>query len=181
MLFTQESDPPSQGRDFEVAPGREGADRSGVTNSEAHVEPFSSPDRLTLTRFSSTLLEMFSRRTLKILAIAILACQLASLSSWHTAHLEDLFSSGTAKAQVSTHADADHCKHLPLSEHTQCGICTSIHGRMSLEPVSDKLGLLQVVGYFVAVGSTCSTQLFPLDSFYRRGLPIFSVRSFVTY
>ena len=114
---------------------------------------------------------MFSRRTLKILAVTILACQLASVSSWHSAHIEDLFSYGQARAQITTHADADHCKHIPLSEHTQCGICASIHGRISIEPVSVNLGLLSVVGYLVAATSTCSTQRLPFDSFYRRGPP----------
>ena len=135
------------------------------------VEPFLRLDRLTCTFFSSTLQTMFKHRTLKILAIAILACQLASLSSWHTAHVEDLFSYGPAKAQVSTHADADHCKHIPLSEHTQCGICSSVHSRISLEPVNHNIGLLSLVGHLVAVSSTCSTQVLPLDSFYRRGPP----------
>ena len=114
---------------------------------------------------------MFSDQTVKALTVAILACQLATLSSWHAAHIEDLFWYGQAQAQVSTHADADHCKHLPLSEHTQCGICTSIHSRISLEPVSDNLGLLQVVSHIVPAASTCSAQLLPFNSFYRRGPP----------
>jgi hypothetical protein len=136
-----------------------------------HMEPFHVPDRLIQRLFSSTLLTMFSHRTLRILAIAILACQVASLTSWHSAHFDDLFWYGRAQTQVSSHADADHCKHLPLSEHAQCGICTSVHSRISLEPSSDNLGLLQVVGQYVAASSTCSTQLLPLDSFYRRGPP----------
>jgi len=137
----------------------------------AHPEPFLRPDRLINMFFCPKLSTMFSRRTLKILAVAILACQLASLSSWHSAHIDDLFSYGRAQAQVSAHADADHCKHIPLSEHTQCGLCTSIHSRISLEPISDNLGLLEVVGQYVAASSTCSTQFLPLDSFYRRGPP----------
>jgi hypothetical protein len=114
---------------------------------------------------------MFSHRTFKIVAVALLICQLASVSSWHASHVEDLVWYGETHSQVSTHSDADHCKHLPLSEHAQCGICTSVHSRISLEPVNDNIGLLSLVGHFVAAALTCSARLFPLNSFYRRGPP----------
>lgn len=117
---------------------------------------------------------MPSRKFLNIFAVALLVCQLANLAFWHPTHFDFVFASGQGRARIITHDDADHCKHLPLEDHSQCAICDSAHNRVSIEPTREvKLGFLQLVGRYVVERPAVSQRSPLADSFYRRGPPSF--------
>jgi len=117
---------------------------------------------------------MSSSKNLKIFAVALLICQLANLAFWHPAHIDFPFASGQSQTRVTDHSDADHCKHLPLGEHSQCAICLASQSRISIEPSAEiNLGVLELVGRCVAEHTLTSQQNPLSDSFYRRGPPTF--------
>lgn len=114
---------------------------------------------------------MSTLKNRKAIAVASLVCQLASLAFWQPTHFHLDFFSGPAQEKLIPHADADHCKHLPLSDDSQCTICLSAHSRISVEPVSVTPGSLHFVGRLAAADPATSAHHPLLDSFYRRGPP----------
>jgi hypothetical protein len=42
-------------------------------------------------------------------------------------HAED--ATGSGRVTVTQHEDADHCKHIPLSAHDDCALCSTHNGR----------------------------------------------------
>ena len=105
-------------------------------------------------------------------AVVALVCQIASLVFWQPTHFHFDFFSCTSQTSVAQHADADNCKHLSLSDHSQCAICASSHNRVSLESVSVGLDLLEIVGRAIVERQPHSVPCLPLDTFYRRGPPL---------
>ena len=111
------------------------------------------------------------RSIVKKFAVVLLACSVVGVGILHPPHIDLQILVGHGRVAITTHADADHCKHLPLSDDSQCAICNSLHSRLQVDPTVVGLSGLEVVGGIV-VSDLNVTAEFPLrDSFYRRGPP----------
>ena len=107
----------------------------------------------------------------KILTLFLILSHLLGFGLHSIFHNDIFYYSSSHQQQVFPHEDADHCKHIPLAEHSDCPICLSHNsGTISNQNLFDN-GQLQIVG---------STQILPLvpflqthlfGSFSRRGPP----------
>jgi hypothetical protein len=86
-------------------------------------------------------------------------------------HDHPILISGSFNSQLFPHEDADHCKHIPLSEHSECGICLSSHSRIAPDQISLDFGKVQVVGTVPTITFSHLIQDHLLYSFSRRGPP----------
>jgi hypothetical protein len=79
--------------------------------------------------------------------------------------------SGSGKAQLATHADADNCKHIPISNLDSCPLCSSVAGRAILGPAPFTLEFINAapVPQIFSFSSYYSFAL--LTSISRRGPP----------
>jgi hypothetical protein len=78
-------------------------------------------------------------------------------------HNED--ATGTGAAAVSQHADADHCRHLPVAAHADCAVCAASVGRAVVvttgtavvSPLADEIHYT-TLGYIASPFHFLSTQ-----------------------
>jgi hypothetical protein len=79
--------------------------------------------------------------------------------------------SGSGRTQLAAHADADNCKHIPVSHLDSCPLCASVEGRAVLTPSPLALEVLNTARpiQFSAASTPYSHIL--LTSFSRRGPP----------
>ena len=82
----------------------------------------------------------------KILILLILASHLVCFGLHDLIHDHPILITGSLEARFFPHEDADHCKHIPLSEHCECSICLSAHSRIAPDQISLDFGKVQVVG-----------------------------------
>ncbi len=109
----------------------------------------------------------------KILILLILASHLVGFGLHDLIHDHPILISGSFEAQLFPHEDADHCKHIPLSEHSECGICLSSHSRIAPDQISLDFGNVQVVGTLPIITFPHLIQNHLFNSFSRRGPPAF--------
>jgi hypothetical protein len=109
----------------------------------------------------------------KILILLILASHLASFGLHDLIHDHPILTSGSFEARLFPHEDADHCKHIPLSEHSECGICLSSQSRIAPDLISLDFGGVQVVGTLPIITFPHLIQNHLFSSFSRRGPPAF--------
>jgi hypothetical protein len=107
----------------------------------------------------------------KILALFLILSHLLGFGL-HSVFHNDLFVySSSQQQQVFPHEDADHCKHIPLSEHVECSICLSAQSRIVPNQIALNLGDVQVVGISITISSPLLTHDHLFGSFSRRGPP----------
>jgi hypothetical protein len=114
-------------------------------------------------------MQRFRKYSFTIWALA--AIQLVGTGLFPSLHHDFELLGGTTQQTVTSHADADHCKHLPLTEHSHCAVCQSAQSRITPEPLS--LGTTDVgfVPYFVPTRTSATSQSHLFESFSRRGPP----------
>jgi hypothetical protein len=105
---------------------------------------------------------MFSHRNRKKYAVAALVCQIASLVFWQPTHFHFDYVLSSSPTTLTQHADAENCKHLPISDHAQCAVCISSQQKISVEPVIFGLNQIQVIGMCAA--EQTESPFFPLHS-----------------
>lgn len=109
----------------------------------------------------------------KIFALFLILSHLLGFGLHSVFHNDLIVFSSSWEHQVFPHEDADHCKHIPLSEHSECNICLSSHSRIVPDQISLNLGGVHVVGAAAAISSPLLTQDHLFGSFSRRGPPSF--------
>ncbi|MFZ1979312.1 MAG: hypothetical protein WAV76_15260 [Bacteroidota bacterium] len=107
----------------------------------------------------------------KILVLLILASHLVGFGLHDFIHDHPIVPSGSFEARFFPHEDADHCKQIPLSEHSECSICLSAHSRIAPDQISLDFGEVQVVGTAPTITSPHLIQDHLFRSFSRRGPP----------
>jgi hypothetical protein len=107
----------------------------------------------------------------KIFALFLIASHLLGFGLHSVFHNDLIVFFGSQEHQVFPHEDADHCKHIPLSEHSECNICLSSQSRIVPDQISLNLGEIQIVGTAVTISSPLFTQDHLFGSFSRRGPP----------
>ena len=107
----------------------------------------------------------------KILVLFILASHLAGFGLHDIIHDHPILIGGSFEARFFPHEDADHCKHIPLSEHSECSICLSAHSRIAPDQISLDFGEVQVVGAVPTITFPHLIQNHLFNSFSRRGPP----------
>jgi hypothetical protein len=65
-------------------------------------------------------------------SILLLLAYTASLTLFAEQHPDLNYILSGGKAQIGMHADADHCKHINLSDHEHCILCSTNSGRVSI-------------------------------------------------
>jgi len=111
------------------------------------------------------------KQTNRIIVLFLLATHLACFGLHDLIHDHPILISGSFNSQLFPHEDADHCKHIPLSEHSECGICLSSHSRIAPDQISLDFGKVQVVGTVPTITFSHLIQDHLLYSFSRRGPP----------
>lgn len=86
-------------------------------------------------------------------------------------HNDDIYFSLSSGHQLSTHEDADHCKHIPLDERADCPISASHQSRITSEQNTFDIDQLQIVDKIEIVPSVPLFQTHLFGSFTRRGPP----------
>ena len=79
--------------------------------------------------------------------------------------------SGSGTVQIATHADADNCKHIPISHQDSCALCSSVEGRAILTPAPFPLEFLDTAPVTQVFAFSSSYSFALLNSFSRRGPP----------
>jgi hypothetical protein len=107
----------------------------------------------------------------KIFALFLILSHLLGFGLHSIFHNDIFVYSSSQQHQVFPHEDADHCKHIPLSEHVECSICLSAQSRIVPDQISLNLGDVQVVGTSITILSPLLTHDHLFGSFSRRGPP----------
>lgn len=107
----------------------------------------------------------------KIFAIFLILSHLLGFGLHSIFHNDIYVYSSSQQQQVFPHEDADHCKHIPISEHVECSICLSAQSRIVPDQISLNLGEVQVVGKSITILSPLLTHEKLFGSFSRRGPP----------
>ncbi len=107
----------------------------------------------------------------RIIPFLLLFVYAAGLLLVAPAHYDVDLISGSGNVQLATHADADNCKHIPISHLDSCPLCSSVEGRAILNPAPFTLEFIDVapVSQVFAFSSSYSFAL--LSSISRRGPP----------
>ena len=79
--------------------------------------------------------------------------------------------SGSGKTELAAHADADNCKHIPISQLDSCALCSSVEGRAVLTPAPFRLEILDADPVTLVFAFSPSSSFALLNSFCRRGPP----------
>jgi hypothetical protein len=87
------------------------------------------------------------------------------------AHYDVDLVSGSGNVQLASHADADNCKHIPLSHLDACPICASVAGRAILTPAPFTLEFVNTVAVSKVFTFSSSYSFVLLTSISRRGPP----------
>jgi hypothetical protein len=107
------------------------------------------------------------RRLIPILLLFVYATGLLLVAP----HADLDLISGSGNVQLATHADADNCKHIPISNLDSCPICASVAGRAILNPAPFTLEFINAAPV-PQVSSFSSFYSFALlTSISRRGPP----------
>ena len=114
---------------------------------------------------------MISKTINKILALFLILSHLLGFGLHSIFHSDIFLYSSSQQQQVFPHEDADHCKHIPLTEHVECSICLSAQSRIVPVQISLNLGGVQVVGTSITISSPLLTHDHLFGSFSRRGPP----------
>jgi hypothetical protein len=107
----------------------------------------------------------------KILALILILSHLLGFGLHSVFHNDLTIFSSAQEHQVFPHEDADHCKHIPLSEHSDCPICISHQSRIAPDQNPFFSSHLQIIGKTKIVSSVPSLQTHLFGSFSRRGPP----------
>jgi len=107
----------------------------------------------------------------KILPIILVLTHLLGFGLHSVFHNDIFLYSSSQQHQVFPHEDADHCKHIPLPEHTECNICLSSQSRIVPDEIPLNLGDIQIVGTSATISSPLLTHDHLFGSFSRRGPP----------
>jgi hypothetical protein len=107
----------------------------------------------------------------KIFALFLIASHLLGFGLHSLFHNDLIVFAGSQEHQVFPHEDADHCKHIPLSEHSECPICLSHQSRIAPDQNPFYSGQLQIVGKTGIVPTAPSLQIDLFGSFSRSGPP----------
>jgi hypothetical protein len=107
----------------------------------------------------------------KIFVLFLIASHLLGFGLHSIFHNDIFVYSSSQQQQVFPHEDADHCKHIPLSEHSECNICLSAQSRIVPDQIALNLGDVQVVGSTTTISSPLLTHDHLFGSFSRRGPP----------
>ena len=79
--------------------------------------------------------------------------------------------SGSGKTELAAHADADNCKHIPISQLDSCALCSSVEGRAILTPAPFTLEILDTAPVTLVFAFSTSYSFDLLNSFSLRGPP----------
>jgi hypothetical protein len=115
--------------------------------------------------------KMISLTRSKILVLFLILSHLLGFGLHSVFHNDLIVFSSSQEHQVFPHEDADHCKHIPLSEHVECNICLSSQSRIVPDQISLNLGDVQIVGISITISSSLLTHDHFFGSFSRRGPP----------
>ena len=86
-------------------------------------------------------------------------------------HADLDFITGSGNAQLATHADADNCKHIPISHLDSCALCSSVEGRATLTPAPFALEFIDAAPVPQVFTFSFSYFFALLSSISRRGPP----------
>ncbi|MGA9406651.1 MAG: hypothetical protein WBW71_05915, partial [Bacteroidota bacterium] len=86
-------------------------------------------------------------------------------------HYEVDLISGSGNVQLATHADADNCKHIPISQLDLCSTCSSVSNKAILCPARLTLGFINAVTVPQIFDFSSSYTFALITSFSRRGPP----------
>ena len=109
----------------------------------------------------------------KIFALTLILSHLLGFGLHSVFHNDIFLYSSSQQQQVFPHEDADHCKHIPLSEHSDCPICVSHQSKIAPEQDGFDHDQLQIVDKIEIVPSVPLLQTHLFGSFTRRGPPSF--------
>jgi hypothetical protein len=107
----------------------------------------------------------------KILVLFLVLSHLLGFRLHYAFHKDLIVISGLLGQQILPHGDADHCKHIPLSEYIECNICLSSQNSIVPVQISPNPGKVQVVGAAAIISSQLLVQEHLFESFSRRGPP----------
>ena len=116
---------------------------------------------------------MHSLSKSKIFALTLILSHLLGFGLHSVFHNDTFLYSRSQQQQVFPHEDADHCKHIPLAEHSDCPICVSHQSRIAPEQNCFDNDQLQIVDKIEIVPSVPLLQTHLFGSFTRRGPPSF--------
>jgi len=86
-------------------------------------------------------------------------------------HTDLDFVTGSGNVQLATHADADNCKHIPISNLDSCPLCSSVAGNAILTPALFTVEIINA-GPVLQISPIPSPNSFTfLTSISRRGPP----------
>ena len=105
------------------------------------------------------------------LVLLVAAIQLAGTGLFPALHHDFEFWGGDSTATVSTHTDADHCRYVPLSEHSHCTICSTFQHRTNPPAITPGLVDVRILGPVACSYHRSSPVLHLLSPLSRRGPP----------
>jgi len=79
--------------------------------------------------------------------------------------------SGSGNVQLATHADADNCKHIPISNLDSCPLCSSVAGNAILTPAPFALEVINTAPVLLISSFPSPNSFTFLTSISRRGPP----------
>jgi len=108
----------------------------------------------------------------KIFSLFLILSHLLGFGLHSVFHNDFPVYSSSPQQQVFPHEDADHCKHIPLSEHAECPICISHQSRIVSDQNPFFSARLQIIGKTEVVPLVPALQPHLFGSFSRRGPPL---------
>ncbi len=111
------------------------------------------------------------RRLIPILLLFVYAMGLLLVAP----HADLDLISGSGNLQLATHADADNCKHIPISNLDSCPLCSSVAGRAILAPAPFTLEFIDAAPAPQIFSFSSSYCFALLTSISRRGPPLSSL------
>ncbi|MGA7161116.1 MAG: hypothetical protein WBZ48_08935 [Bacteroidota bacterium] len=108
------------------------------------------------------------RRLIPLLLLFVYAAGLLLVAP---AHYDVDLISGSGNVQLATHADADNCKHIPISHLDSCALCSSVEGRAILNPAPFALEFIDAAPVSKVFAFSSSYSFVLLTSISRRGPP----------
>jgi len=86
-------------------------------------------------------------------------------------HYEVDLISGSGNVQLATHADADNCKHIPISQLDSCSLCSSVERKAILNPAPFTLEFTNAAPVSQVFSFPSSYSFILLSYISRRGPP----------
>ena len=114
---------------------------------------------------------MTNHRTNRAIALSLVLSHLLAFGLHPIFHNASVVPPGSLEQRLVPHEDADHCKHVPISERSDCPICVSHHNSIAPQQDSFGNGQVQIVDKIQVASTLPLSHIDLFGSLSQRGPP----------